>query len=159
MATTTAMQNLTFASPISDAISNPLCWLDSIAYARHVADIKSYRERFQNAECAERYAARFESGPRTRIDRREQQAVQSILSALPDCRTILDVPSGAGRLAAALTQRDRQLVEMDVAMEILRHAAQRAEKHRVLASFVQGDASRLPLISGAIDCIFCNRLL
>ena len=124
-----------------------------------MADLKSYRERFRDSAKAEKYAARFDAGPRNRIDRREQRAVQKIFSGLPDCRSVLDVPCGAGRFASALVQRNRQLVEMDVAMEILRHAQERARKHGVRAGFVRGDAACLPLAGGAVECIFCNRLL
>jgi ubiquinone/menaquinone biosynthesis C-methylase UbiE len=124
-----------------------------------MADIRTYRQRFQDAEKAQRYAARFEGGSRNRIDRRERRVVQKIFSDLPDCRSVLDVPSGAGRFATALMQSNRRLIEMDVAMEILRHGEQRALKNGVQAVFLQADASRLPLANDAVDCVFCNRLL
>ena len=124
-----------------------------------MADITSYRARFQDARKAANYAARFADGSRRRIDRREQRAVQKIFGALAECQSVLDVPAGAGRFAAALTQHNRRLIEMDAALEILRHAERRARQPGVPAAFVQGDAARLPLVNGAVDCIFCNRLL
>jgi ubiquinone/menaquinone biosynthesis C-methylase UbiE len=125
----------------------------------NMADIKGYRDRFRDAAKAEKYASRFDEGPRHRIDRREQRAVEKIFSDLSDCRSVLDVPSGAGRFAAALAGPNRLLIELDAAMEILRSAAQRARRHSVNAIFIQGDASRLPLRNEVVDCVFCNRLL
>ena len=124
-----------------------------------MADIKSYRDRFRDPAKAERYATRFEEGPRHRINQREQRAVATIFSGLIDCRTILDVPSGAGRFAPVLARSNRALIELDAALEILRQAQQHAHQHKVQAHFLQGDASRLPLAAAAVDCIFCNRLL
>ena len=122
-------------------------------------DVKSYSRRMQSEKKAERYANRFERGSRRRIDRREQRAVRKIFLKLPQCQSVLDVPSGAGRFVNTLAQGGRAVIEMDVALEILVHAATRAAKTKTSASAVQGDASRLPLQSDAVDCVFCNRLL
>ena len=122
-------------------------------------DTERYSNRMRREELAARYSARFETGPRKRIDQREQRAVRRIFSNLPDCRNILDVPSGAGRFAAALSTKGRHLTEMDVAGEILQFARERTSAQSVAADFAQGDASRLPIGDGAVDCVFCNRLL
>jgi ubiquinone/menaquinone biosynthesis C-methylase UbiE len=121
--------------------------------------LATYKARLQNAEQAEKYARRFERGSRKRIDRREQAAVRRILSGLPDCKTVLDVPAGAGRFAATLGQAGRKVIGMDAAMEILQFARRRAESAGVRASFAQGDASRLALKDESVDAVFCNRLL
>jgi SAM-dependent methyltransferase len=121
--------------------------------------IETYRGKLQNATKAEKYATRFESGPRKRIDQREQRAVRQIFSELADCRSVMDVPSGAGRFLAALGEQGRLVVEGDVAHEILVFSRNRSEKLNVRSRFVQADAAHLPLMSGAVDCVFCNRLL
>jgi ubiquinone/menaquinone biosynthesis C-methylase UbiE len=121
--------------------------------------IETYRRRLQDPERARKYARRFERGERKRIDRREQQAVRSILAGLIDCRTILDVPSGAGRFVGTLGQNGRTVVEMDAAFEILEFAQDRAGKSGIHVRFAQGDASRLPLAENSVDAVFCNRLL
>lgn len=118
-----------------------------------------YHQRFQNRAVAEKYAQRFETGSRKKIDRREQRAVASIFSELNDCRSVLDVPSGAGRFVAALLNKDRTLIEMDVAHEMLAISRDRAADRSHHPHFVQGDASRLPLADASVDCVFCNRLL
>jgi len=123
-----------------------------------MAEAKKYRQRMQNAKGAQLYAERFETGPRRRINEREQRAVTKIFAGITDCRSVVDVPSGAGRFAAVLAQ-GRNLIEIDVAFEILEHACDRSEKAGVRASFLQSDASKLPLPDAAVDCVFCNRLL
>ena len=65
----------------------------------------------------------------------------------------------AKRFAAALGGDGRLVIEMDVALEILLHARERAGQDGVNARFAQGDASHLPLADGAVDGVFCNRLL
>lgn len=122
-------------------------------------DVKSYSRRMQSEKRAQRYAKRFERGSRKRIDRREQRAVRKIFLNLPQCQTVLDVPSGAGRFVRTLSQGGRLVIEMDVAIEILVHALERARKTKTSAGAAQGDASRLPMRNDSVDCVFCNRLL
>ena len=102
---------------------------------------------------------RFEQGPRKRIDRCEQGAVRRIFSELDGCTRILDVPSGAGRFLAALGEKSRRVIEVDVAREILSFARRQSGRFNIQTNFIQGDAARLPFIDGAVDCVFCNRLL
>ena len=122
-------------------------------------NVAGYRARLQDQTAAEKYATRFERGSRKRINEREQRAVRSIFAQLDDCRSVLDVPCGAGRFQAALTGGQRQLLEMDVAVEVLTLSRQRAEQTGLLSAFAVGDASRLPLRDNCVDGIFCNRLL
>ena len=122
-------------------------------------DIQRYSARLQDRKRAELYAHRFDAGPRKRIDMREQRAVQNVFSTLPDCHSVLDVPSGAGRFIKTLSQGGRRVVEMDVAFEILSYAQREGAALKADAQAMQGDGSRLPLINGAVDCVFSNRLL
>jgi ubiquinone/menaquinone biosynthesis C-methylase UbiE len=122
-------------------------------------DIKSYSKRLQGQTKAELYARRFEQGSRRRIDKREQRAVRRIFASLPECHSVLDVPSGAGRFIQSLGQGRRRVIEMDVAFEILTFAQAKAVQIKADAQLAQADASRLPLVDGAVDCVFSNRLL
>ena len=119
----------------------------------------SYRSRLQNTKKATRYANRFTQGPRRRIDQREQRAVRKIFSALPDVKTVLDVPCGAGRFLKTLSQGGREVMEMDVATEILEFGRQQAAEAGIQAVFRPGDAAHLPLENDSVDVVFCNRLL
>lgn len=120
---------------------------------------ESYRGRLQGARSAQLYATRFERGGRRRIDRREQRAVRRILEGLPDCRSVLDVPCGAGRFLATLAANGRAVTGMDASAEVLALARQRAAQLGIPAEFTVGDAARLPLPDGSVDAVFCNRLL
>ena len=122
-------------------------------------DVETYRGRLQDKAKAEHYAKRFEQGSRKRIDQREQGAVLKILAGMPACRSVLDVPSGAGRFLGTLARDGRRVIEMDSAFEILEYARDKAAQARAATSILQGDASRLPLADGAVDCVFSNRLL
>jgi ubiquinone/menaquinone biosynthesis C-methylase UbiE len=124
-----------------------------------MAKIETYRQRYRNPGKAERYAKRFERGEHKRQDQREQKAVREIFAALPDCRSVLDVPSGAGRFLKTLAEEGRQVIEADVAFEMLEYARGQSMRKGITAQFLQVDASRLPLTDGAVDAVFCNRLL
>jgi ubiquinone/menaquinone biosynthesis C-methylase UbiE len=123
-----------------------------------MAEADIYRKRMQHAKRARLYAERFETGSRRGINQREQRAVAKIFDALTDCRSVIDVPSGAGRFAKVLS-RNRELIEADVAFEILEFARECAGKAKLRVTFLQSDASKLPLADAAVDCVFCNRLL
>ena len=112
----------------------------------------------QHVKRARLYAERFETGSRRRINEREQRAVAKIFEALTDCRSVVDVPSGAGRFAKVLAP-NRELIEADVAFEILEFARERAEAAKLSVRFLQSDASKLPLADASVDGVFCNRLL
>lgn len=123
-----------------------------------MAETQKYRQRMQHAKRAQLYAERFETGSRRGINAREQRAVARIFGTLTGCRQVIDVPSGAGRFARVLSEHC-ELIEMDVAFEILEYARDRGEKAGLRISFLQGDASKLPLTDASVDGIFCNRLL
>jgi ubiquinone/menaquinone biosynthesis C-methylase UbiE len=118
-----------------------------------MAQAKTYKRRFQSKARAEKYARRFESGSHKRIDARERRAVAKIFAGLDGCRSVLDVPCGAGRFARTLGQGGRVVIETDVAHEMV-EIARRA--HRL---GLQSDAAHLPFRNGAVDCVFSNRLL
>src|SRR5690349_7883057 len=100
-----------------------------------MAESKTYRQRMQHAKRARLYAERFETGARRRINQREQRAVARIFETLDGCRSVLDVPSGAGRFANVLA-KSRVLIEADVAFEILEHARERTEASRLSVQFL-----------------------
>ncbi len=124
-----------------------------------MAEAKKYTRRMQHTKRAKLYADRFESGSRKGINIREQRAVTRIFSALPDCHSVVDVPSGAGRFAKTLNTGGRRVIGVDVAFEILEHGHERAAAAGLPVLFMRGDASKLPFKDGGVDAVFCNRLL
>ena len=123
----------------------------------------TYDARFQNQQNAKGYADRFERPTHRHINQREQRTVAKILGSLSDVASVLDMPSGAGRFLPTLLRPGRRLIEIDVAHEMLQLSRQRVEEgptgNGSRVSWVQGSAFGLPLGDGAVDCIFCNRLL
>jgi ubiquinone/menaquinone biosynthesis C-methylase UbiE len=124
-----------------------------------MAEARKYRQRLQTTERAQLYADRFETGSRKHINAREQRAVKTIFATLPDCASVIDVPSGAGRVARTLSEGGRRVIGADVAFEILEHGRQRAAKAGLAVTFMRADAARLPFRDGAVDAVFSNRLL
>lgn len=122
-------------------------------------DIASYSTRLQDTAEAEKYARRFEHGSRARIDRREQRAVRRIFGTLPECHSVLDVPCGAGRFLPTLAEFCSDVMGADIAAEVLEFARRKAETTGGRARVFRGDASHLELADGAVDAVFCNRLL
>lgn len=123
-----------------------------------MSDTNTYSQHFQNAGTALNYATRFDRPSRRRINAREQKAVRKAFAPLKDCRSVLDVPCGAGRFLGVLAQENREVIEMDVAAEMVDLARERAGAV-AKARFMQGDAARIPLPDQSVDCVFCNRLL
>lgn len=101
---------------------------------------------------AERYArARFRSARRAARDPAlVRAALERWLGARP--AFLLDAPSGAGRLHAALAPLARRTVGLD------RSAAMLAETSSD-AFLVRGDVARLPFASRAFGAVVCCRLL
>lgn len=118
-----------------------------------------YRGRLKDQVAARQYAERFERGARRRINEREQRAVRQIFSSLGDCRSVLDVPCGAGRFLEVLAAGGRRVTGMDVAEEVLAFARERTQDLGISATFAQGDASNTGLPGDSVDAVFCNRLL
>jgi ubiquinone/menaquinone biosynthesis C-methylase UbiE len=122
-----------------------------------------YGSRFKNTATAQKYADRFERPTHRHINRREQRTVAKILSQLDGAKikTVLDMPSGAGRFLPTLVQENRTLIEIDISHEMISLGHQRllAQERRGKVHFLQGSAFNLPLADNSIDCIFCNRLL
>jgi ubiquinone/menaquinone biosynthesis C-methylase UbiE len=122
-----------------------------------------YGSRFKNTVTAQKYADRFERPTHRHINRREQRTLAKILSGLDgtQIKTILDMPSGAGRFLPTLLHDSRTLFEIDISHEMISLGHQRisSQEARGKVHFIQGSAFNLPLADNSIDCIFCNRLL
>jgi SAM-dependent methyltransferase len=68
----------------------------------------------------------------------------------------LDVGTGAGTLALALAPLVREVVGVDVVPELLEAARREAPSN---ATFVEGDATRLPFEDESFDLVCCRRTL
>lgn len=100
---------------------------------------------------AQRYRdQRFTTGHGPRTDRRERQAVRTLLAEAPPVPgPWLDVPSGAGRMSAELPG---PVLQLDRNPEMLRASAVRGGR-------ICGSALSLPLADGRFAGVLCCRLL
>lgn len=76
----------------------------------------------------------------------------------PDCRRLLDLGCGTGRLTRAMAQRVREVTAVDFSPEMLRVARERCRDHRNIA-FVEADLLNLPVTLGQFDCVISINLL
>jgi SAM-dependent methyltransferase len=120
---------------------------------------ENYRSRLQDEQRARSYADRFERGARRRIGQREQAAVREIFGGWAECRSVLDLPCGAGRFAMVLSAPGRDVLGMDVSEDVLAHAVRRAADLGLAVRYLPGDATCIPLPDQSVDVVFCNRLL
>lgn len=141
----------------SEQIQRERFCLEITEVPMHTQD--KYSQRFAGPSAALRYARRFETGSRRRIDRREQQAAATVFGKLSPCASVLDVPCGAGRFLDLLAQNKRMVIAMDVSASMVELARERAAHLTPQPAVRVGEAARTELQSEAVDCVFCNRLL
>jgi len=109
---------------------------------------EAVRKRF--AETASRVAEHQDA----RAD--ETRAHLRRLLSLTGDERALDVGTGAGAFALALAPLVREVVGVDVVPELLAEARKRAPEN---ATFVEGDATKLPFDRGSFDLVSTARTL
>lgn len=109
---------------------------------------------YRDPAVAQRYDERWEGAGGQRRDERTRRAVERGLTRLGGLGTILDVPCGAGRFSAWLSQISTRYVGADVALPMLREA-----RGKCAAPLVAGDLTRLPFRDASFDTAICIRLM
>ena len=99
------------------------------------------------------------SGPVGELLARAQEEVIARFLEPVAQRTVLDVGTGTGRAAIALTRRGASVTGIDASSEMLAVAKRRALAARVDVSFQQGDAHELPYPAASFDSVICLRVL
>jgi len=72
---------------------------------------------------------------------------------------VLDVGTGKGRFAVPFALNLGRVVAVDISIEMLAEARQRARCAEAAVEFVQGDAERLPFRSASFDVVSCMEML
>jgi len=118
------------------------------------------REFYRDPEVAADYDRhRFTTFARVRRNARKWRAIEIALGEAGRVDSVLDIPCGTGRFTGALAGRGHLVIASDISMEMMRVSAGKTAEQRQVAGHVQADAERLPLRTGAVDCVLSIRFL
>lgn len=109
---------------------------------------------YRDPAVAQRYDERWSGAGGQRRDERTRRAVERGLTRLGSLGAILDVPCGAGRFSAWLSQATPRYVGADAAVPMLHQA-----RGKCAAPFVAADLARLPFRDASFDAALCIRLM
>lgn len=113
-------------------------------------------ERWRDPDVARLYDARRFGGRLGRVKHaRDARVVLGLLADEPGITTVLDLPTGTGRLLPELGAAGYRALGADLSREMLRAGAQRAPG----APRLQADGLHLPLADGAVDAVVSVRFL
>jgi SAM-dependent methyltransferase len=111
------------------------------------------RDKWRSPQAGEHYAQhRFRS--RARAQRDPRAAAALLAQCAPKATTVLDVPCGSGRLAAALGLAGRRVCGLDLSPAMLAVAA-----GPYAGRLLRADAAALPCADRSFDAVVCCRLL
>jgi uncharacterized protein YbaR (Trm112 family) len=118
-----------------------------------------YREKFKTDSGAEGYRHLYEGTRAKRLTtRREKGILARLLASQGHCGSLLDIPSGNGRVSAPLAAATDLLVEADTGLgQVMlgRHLADWATP----TVWMTASAFEIPLRDNAVDGAVCNRLM
>ena len=87
-----------------------------------------------------------------------QRAITEALGRLDDCRELLDMPCGTGRLSGLLMENGFSYIGSDISFEMIEVARGKLEK-TTKARFLQANGEHFPFKDNSIDCVVCVRFL
>lgn len=105
----------------------------------------------ENPFTDETLAARYEewySGSGARADRQEKRLLQKMLAEFPGARSVLDVGCGTGHFTRWFQELGYEVTGLDSSPAMLSEAVRRGG-----ATYVEGDALRLPFPDRAFDIV------
>ena len=121
----------------------------------------AFSHKYDRAHAAQ-YLAKHQDGLARRLSHlRDVQLARRALAQAGDPQRVLDLPCGAGRFWPLLAERpDREILAADNSESMLETALahQPADIVRRVQAF-RTSAFAIDLPDGAVDCIFCMRLL
>jgi len=114
-------------------------------------------EKYKSYEGAASFNTKYEREWHKRVNtRREVKVIRECFRIAGEQDTILDLPSGTGRLFGAYRPFGKRFLGMDISHEMLKFARQNvAEWQGRLAA---ASAFEMPLKDRAVDCFFSARL-
>ena len=116
-------------------------------------------ELYADPSIAESFEAMRFSGPIGRLVAESQERViASFLEPLNGGR-VLDVGTGTGRAAIALSSRGARVTGIDASEQMLAVARRRAAHAGIMVGFAVGDAHQLAFADRAFESVVCLRVL
>jgi len=124
------------------------------------ADRYRARSVYKNTDYARSYdyTRYHEDKHKRRRDINTQRAITQALGRLTDCKLVLDMPCGTGRLARLVRDAGFSYVGCDLSREMLGICLEKASPGPDL-QLVAGDGESLPFGDNSVDCILCVRFL
>ena len=114
-------------------------------------------ERYKSYEGAASFNTKYDREWHKRVcTRREYKVIAKCFGITGAVDSILDFPSGAGRLFRAYRPYGKRFVAMDLSHEMLKFARQNLAEWK--PSLSTGSAFRMPLKDGCVDVAFSARL-
>ena len=125
---------------------------------RLVETSSSYQLVYEELEAAADYNAAYRDKLFKRSStNREKKLLNRLLSGQSRCETVLNIPSGGGRLSETIAAHTDILIEADIALGQIRYAHQqcRNAERRV---WMTASAFHVPFKNNSVDGVICSRL-
>jgi len=114
------------------------------------------KSHYQSDEVAESYdAVRFRSWRGRLVDRLEKGLILRGLRGVESGASVLDLPTGTGRIARMLAERGYRVIGGDISHPMLRRALEQSRS----APLVVADGESVPFVDGAFDAVVSVRLM
>ena len=115
-----------------------------------------YEEKYQSLDNAIRYNEKYIQKKKMRTDR-ENKILGKLLDSRRTVRSILDLPSGGGRLSSLFAENCELLVEMDISLGQIRYGIEHC-KIRIPQVWLRASSFEVPLADKSVDGVVCIRL-
>jgi SAM-dependent methyltransferase len=120
---------------------------------------EKYQQNYQDVTEAARYNRMYTSRFSKRWStNREFTLLERLLSSQPRCQTLLDLPSGGGRLSPQIARYTDLLIESDIALGQVQYGRQHGRVPDVRQFWMTASGFHIPLRTGSVDGVVCVRL-
>ena len=146
--------------PVRDTIPQFSIFQNNAAAKNEAGEIpvNDYEQRYMDFEKARNYNLKYEQKPLKRLSTmREYQILKRIIGQQRHCGTMLEIPSGGGRISSRLTDATDLLIEADIGLgQVLYGMAQK--KIKIPQKWMTASAFYIPLRDNSVDVVVCIRL-
>lgn len=119
---------------------------------------ESYQQNYQKVKEAAKYNEMYSKRWSKRwITRREYALLRELLASQPRCTTLLDLPSGGGRLSPQIAPYTDLLIEADIALGQVQYGREFGRVQRPQL-WMTASGFHIPFRDASLDGIVCVRL-